>query len=176
MKYYIMTRDKMYTDVPQIINWFGKINTEHIIKKQYGKLEEKYFLLLKENIKMYQSDVIFEPTFMVSDMLRYCIQKYEPNIKATFVGLLERNNNRVFEFFIPHLDEQECLSDKSIITGNGTVLENAVFDIKKMNKRKYIFRIGGLNSTYIAVREEFAESILRRGAKGIKFIEVDTEE
>ena len=176
MKYYIIKKDKLYTDVPKVINWFGKINTEHVIRMEYDKLEEMYGLLLQENTDMYQADAIFEPIFLVSRMMNYCIRKYEPNIGSTFVGLIERKNNTTHEFFLPHLTEQKCLSDKSIITGNGTILEKPVFDMKKIDRNKFVFRVGGLNSVCIAARGEFVESILRRGAKGIKFIEVEIDE
>lgn len=176
MKYYILTKDKEYTDVPKIINWYGKINTEHIIKKEYNKLQKMYGLLLQENGQMYDADGIFEPVFLVSKMIKYCMEKYEPNMQTTFVGLLERKNNKVYEYFLPHLVEQDCLSEKSIITCNGTILQKAVFSRKKIDKNKYIFQIGGLNTVYIAAREEFVESILKRGAKGIGLIEVEIEE
>lgn len=176
MKYYILKKDKRYTDVPKIINWFGRINTEHAIRMEYDRLEKMYTLLLQENDDMYQADAIFEPIFLVSEMVKYCIEKYEPNVKNIFVGVIERKNNTICQFYLPHLTEQRCLSDKSIITGNGTILEKPVFDMNKIDKNKYIFRIGELGSVHIAMREELAESILRRGAKGIQFVSVEIEE
>jgi len=176
MKYYIIKKSKNHTDVPKIINWFGRINTEHIIRGEYDKLEKLYSLLVQENADMYQADAIFEPVLLVSGMMKHCIEQYEPNMKHTFVGLIEKKNDTVFEFFLPHLTEEICLSKKSIISGNGTILEKPVFDMKKLNKDKYIFRVGGLNSVYIAAREELVESVLRRGAKGIEFVGVEIEE
>lgn len=176
MKYYIMKQNKIYTDVPRIINWFGRINTEHVAKLEYNKLQDMYGFLVEENNEMYQTDAIFEPVFIVSKMVKYCLENYEPNIGYTFVGLIEKKNNRTYEFFLPHLVEMECLSSRSVITGNRTILEKPVFDMKKIDRSKFVFKIAGLNSTYIAAREEFVESILRRDAKGMQFVEVELEE
>ena len=175
MRYYIMVKDKNYTDVPRLLNWFGAINVEHIINMKYDMLRDMYAFVLQENQDMYVPDIIVDPFFLASKMVKYCIEQYEPNVAHTLVGLVEKNTGNTYEFYIPHLVEIDCLAKNSIISGNGAVLEKVVFDTNKIDKSKYVFRVKGINAANIAVCEAFAESILKRGACGIKFIKVEQE-
>lgn len=174
MRYFILKQDKEYTDAPNIVNWFGKIDTNNMKPGRYGNLKAIYSLQIRENSSIYHIDMITEPFLAVSEMMEFCIKKYEPNIGYSRLYLLERKSGTVEEYFIPYLTEEDCLASSSIINMNKTVIEKAVIDLKKVNPNKYIFIIGNLNTRYVVAREEFVESILRRGARGIHFIPMET--
>ena len=94
------------------------------------------------------------------------------SIESTALYLISEKKNDVFEYFIPHLDEVNCLAAESKINANRTILEKAVIDSECLDEDKYIFNIGNMNARYTVVRSEFAESILKRGAVGIRLIPV----
>lgn len=172
MKYFILQQDKDYTDAPFIVNWFGKINADNIRMGKYEMLKEVYSLTVRDNKELDTIDLITEPFMAVSAMVKYCIEAYEPNIGYSRLYLLDKSTERVEEYFIPYLIEEDCLSEQSILNQNKTIIEKPVLDEGKIGKDRYLFMIGGINSRYIVAREEFVESILRRGARGIRFIPV----
>lgn len=169
MEYYILEQNKEYTDAVSIINWFGKVDVDNIKPEKFHHLKERYVLFSKGN---YVADIITMPLLAVSAMVDYCIKKYEPYIESTALYLISEKKNDVFEYFIPHLDEVNCLAAESKINANRTILEKAVIDSECLDEDKYIFNIGKMNARYTVVRSEFAESILKRGAVGIRLIPV----
>ncbi|MBD5135750.1 MAG: hypothetical protein K2I03_09345 [Lachnospiraceae bacterium] len=175
MKYYILKQDKDYTDAPVISNWFGRIDTDNIRPGKYKNLKEMYSLTIRDNKELYPVDFIMEPFPAVSAMVEHCIRVYEPNIGCSRLYLLEKTTGRAEEYFIPYLTEEDCLAESSIVNRNRTVIEKPVIDINKVSRDRYIFLIGNMNSRYVVVREEFMESILRRGARGISLIPVELE-
>lgn len=169
MEYYIMEQDHDYTDAPVITNWFGKINTEDIRQGRYEELDSQYVLTASGDMDI---DIITMPFLAVSPMMLHCIQGYEPNVEATPVYLLDKKKEKVSEYWIPHLEEINCMSDESRCNRNKTVLEKAVLNRSKIKPDCYIFRLGGLNTSYTVVRIELVESMLKRGATGIGLREV----
>lgn len=175
MKYYIIKQDKDYTDAPVITNWFGKIDADSIRPGKYKNLKEMYSLQVRENKELYPVDLITEPFPAVSAMVEHCIRTYEPNIGYSRLYLSEKTTGHVEEYFIPYLAEVDCLAQTSIVNRNRTVIEKPVIDLNKTDRDKYIFLIGDMNSRHIVAREEFIESILRRGARGISLIPVELQ-
>lgn len=173
MKYYIIKQDKDYTDAPVITNWFGKIDADSIRPGKYQNLKEIYSLQVRDNKELYPTDFIMEPFPAVSAMVEHCIKTYEPNTGCSRLYLTEKTTGQVEEYFIPYLMENDCLAEESIVNRNRTVIEKPVIDLNKTDKDKYIFLIGNINSRYVAAREEFIESILRRGARGISLIPME---
>lgn len=170
MDYYIMEQDMDYTDCPVVMNWFGKIDTENIKQGRYENLKKRYVLPSRGS---YDTDIITKPFLAVSPMVFYCIKAYEPAVEGTAIYLLDKKAGSAAEYFIPYLDEVNCLARESKVNINKTVIEKAVLDFNLIEKDRYIFNIGGLNSRYTIARCELIESILKRGARGIRFLPVE---
>ena len=171
MQYYIIEHDKDYTDSIEIVNWFGKIDVEKMVPEKYIELEDLYVLEVKGNELL---DIICYPFFLVSKMAKYCIRAYEPNIEFTSVALWNKQQKEVYEYYIPHLDKVKILSDKSKFKYNTTYVENPLLN-KKVSIDKYIFSMADLEKKHIVLKKELAESMLKRGVRGIRFIGIEEE-
>lgn len=173
MDYYVLSLDKDYTDVPKTINWFGRIDVEAVYSGAYERLEKAYVLEIKENPDIYVSDIITEPVFAVSKMVKTCLETFEPNIKYTRLYFVQKKEQKVFEYFIPHLTHEKCAVQKRNVIGYGAAMQKVCIDKSKIEPDKFIFYIKD-NTTYkVIVRTEFLESILRRDGKGIHIESVD---
>ena len=171
MQYYMMNQDKDYTDNIEIVNWFKKIDVEKLEPGKYSSLDEFYTFEIKGNEVV---DMIFSPFFAVSKMVYYCIKTYEPNMMFTPIAVWNKEKAETYEYFIPHLEREEILSDSSIIKNYNTYIERAV---KKREHRanNYIFLLDNFKKRQIIIKKELAESILKRGARGIEFIPIEEE-
>ena len=74
-------------------------------------------------------------------------------------------------YYLPILQEIECLSEKSELMPNRYGIVKAVLDLNKVGEHS-IFKIGGVFDDYYVVRLDVAESFLRREAVGISLTEV----
>ncbi|MBQ2746018.1 MAG: hypothetical protein IJF37_10460 [Lachnospiraceae bacterium] len=175
MDYYLLSIDKDYTDMPKPTNWFGKIDVESIYRGEYSNLEKAYALEIKENADIYTADIITEPVFAVSKMVKTCIEAYEPNIGFTRIYFVQRKEERVFEYFIPHLTLEDCLVSKKQKVGYGNTAQTPKIDLNRVEEDKFIFRAREGTENHIVVKTEFLESVLRRGARGIHVVSVETE-
>lgn len=167
MNYYFLNLDKDYSDAPKTVNWYGKIDIESILNGKYEALEKAYALEIKENSELYKTDVIFDPIFAVSEMVKFCLETYEPNMEYTRLYLVQRKEERVLEYFIPHLKEEKCLN-KDMVSREKLFSNFPSIKLDNVRKDRFLFRVTDGVKTYVIAKEGFIESILRRGAKGIQ--------
>lgn len=173
MDYYILNEDKEYTDVPKTINWFGRIDVESIYKGEYSKLEKAYVLEIKENQDIYIADTIIEPVFAVSKMVKFCIETYEPNIEFTNLYFVQRKEQKVFEYFIPHLTLEDCVTLQESKNNGGIYSKKLLLDTNRVEADKFIFMVRAGNENHIIARTEFLESLLRRSARGMHIEKIE---
>ena len=173
MDYYVLSLDKDYTDVPKTINWFGRIDVEAIYSGAYERLEKAYVLEIKENSDIYVTDIIIEPVFAVSKMVKTCLETFEPNIKYTRLYFVQRKEQKVFEYFIPHLTHEKCAVQRTNTIGHWAAKQKVCIDKRKIEPDKFIFYIKDNASYKVIVRTELLESIFRRDGKGIYIESVD---
>lgn len=174
MEYYAVSIDKEYTDAPKTINWFGRIDIESILNCRYEKLEQAYALEIKENENVYKTDIIIEPIFAVSEMIKYCLTEFEPFMKFTRLYYVQRKEEKVFEYFIPHLIVQDCISKNISTNINNLYMGKLILDLNKIEEDKFIFRVMNGRTNYIIAREELIEPLYKRGARGIHIEKVET--
>ncbi len=167
MRYYSLSMDKDYTDAPRTINWYGRIDIESLMNCRYEKLESAYALEIKGGCDLYPTDIIMDPIFAVSAMVKHCLEAYEPNLTYTRLYLVQCKEEKVLEYFIPHLVEENCVSNQGGNSRNLLFSNKAVLDIGKVPLDRFLFRTAGDGNKQIIARAEFLESILRRGAKGV---------
>lgn len=173
MDYYVLSLDKDYTDVPKTINWFGRIDVEAIYSGEYDRLEKAYVLEIKENADIYVPDIIIEPVFAVSKMVKKCLETFEPNVKYTRLYFVQRKEQKVFEYFIPHLTHEKCVVSKKNAIGLGVTKQSICIDKSLIQPDKFIFYIQDNMMHHVIAKTEFLESIFRRDGKGIHIERVD---
>lgn len=168
MNYYFLGLDKDYTDIPKPSNWYGKIDVESVLTGKYENLDEVYVFEVKENSDLYLTDVIIEPVFAVSKMVKHCMEVYEPNMMYTQLCFIQRKDGKILEYFMPHLSLEKCLKRKNVIDKISFFSGRPAIDINAVEEDKFIFRVSDGISNYVVTRIELLESMLRRGAKGLQ--------
>lgn len=167
MKYFIIERSKFYE--PNIINWYNKIDTKTIYKKD---VDSPIIVEMEMGQKVFFPDIICFPTFMVSKEVAEIIYFYENDIKFKEVILFDLKKRRNGIYFIPLLEAVNCINQKTEFNLDNSIIKRLVLN-KNSIKEKTIFRLGEIRTNYIIVRLDLIESILRRKAKGIGLKEAE---
>lgn len=173
MRYFLVKQDKEYTKMPRIVNWFGKIKTECIGPGGYEQLEDDYVFMIEYKENTEYTDLVMEPFYMISNMMKYVLKVYEPNLAFTDLYLLDKKTKKAYEYYIPHLKEYDCLTAKSKIEFQGTQLSHGELDLEKLGDHS-IFYLARMKKKHLVIREDLAESLLRRGFYGVNLERLDT--
>jgi len=173
MKYFLLKTDAKYSS-PQLIDWYGKVNPKHIHKGVSYAIPRRQIIYVESNPNICFTDVISSPIFLVSPMVRDIMKMYEPQIVFKEIILLDQKNRLTQLYLLPIFEEILCLSSKSILNLDHSVIKKAVL-LEEAVTGKHIFRIEDVNNTYVVADLDFVESILRRGAKGITLTELDMD-
>ena len=168
MKYFLISKDEIFNKAPYILNWY---EDERLInEKNLNLLKNRKVLKIRNEENIVWTDVISNPNFFVSEKVKGVINKYDNKIKFKQVILLDVIGAKAEVYYLPILKFINCLSEGSEVIGN--TIKKCVIK-KEMIKNEKIFRIGDVNKRYIVVRLDLVESILRRGARGIKLEKID---
>lgn len=172
MNYFFIEADSIYETMPVINNWYGKIDERFIKLGQSYKLPDRELLFIQGNPNTQFIDVLSYPFFMVSSLVKEVIQKYEPKTIFKEIVLLDSENTLTQIYYYPILQEYDCLSDKSEINLDRSHIRRAIFDCDKIPDCS-IFRLSNVKKSYVAIRLDLVESLLRRGSRGIKLLPVE---
>lgn len=165
MKYFILEQDKEYNRIPQIKDWYGKLDM-HSLKQVGAGLKDK--MVFEVNVTEFTifPDILEKPVFMVSADMRDIIFKYEKQVFFREVFLVDSEGIKGYTYYIPFLSKIDCFTDASCFSKNKSRVETGVVDSEKLWNR-HIVEAEGLNGQCIVVSLDFAESILRKGLIGI---------
>lgn len=173
MRYFYIEEDKEITNRPQIVNWYNKIDERDLHYGTYHKVSEKTVLYIESSKWTYYPEIISRPFFMISKKIKDILTLYEPNMGYRQVILIDFDNEKATQYFIPHIKRFDCLTEKSVFNKHHSSLKKIVIDSKKVGDC-CIFELDNVPDRYVIVRMDFLESILRRGAM-IEFKEVVLE-
>jgi hypothetical protein len=113
MKYFLIEMDKSITNAPNIINWYKKININSLRKGEYYKMPYRTLLDVENNPNINFVDIISSPLFLVTKEVKKILSKFEPNLGYKQIILLDKKDSKVNQYFMPLLEEYDCLSDES---------------------------------------------------------------
>ncbi len=171
MKYFLIKADPIYATAPDIRNWFGVFEKRDVHVERHQKMKDRFVLKIEPGKNTVFTDLISMPVLMVTEKLRDVIRLYERTTPFKEVVLLDYSRGISKLYYLPILQEIECLSEKSERMPNCYGIVKAVLDLNKVGEHS-IFKIGGVFDDYYVVRLDVAESFLRRGAVGISLTEV----
>lgn len=174
LRYYLLRLSPGYARPPVIENWFDKINKRHITPEESFRLPYRTILPIRPNEQTVFTDIVMLPFFLVSAKLKSVMELYEPGLVYKEVILMDRKNRLVSLYFLPIMEKTVCLSDRSEFSMDKSMIKKAVIDTNRTGN-KSILLLGGVSSTNVLVRLDFAESALRRGLEGISLIPVEME-
>lgn len=172
MDYFILEVHPNYTP-PNIQKWNGKLDTKTLKEKQYDLLSEHLMFLVSKDMQMIFTDLITFPCFMVSKEGMEVIRLYEPFLVFAKVILFDEEKKKSKVYYIPFLEEVDCLTENSRFNLDRSVIHYAQVDGTKIKERT-IVQIGNVNRTHILIRLDLAESLLRRNFIGMGLVETDT--
>lgn len=162
MKYYFIAQDEKLADAPQVINWYQKLNVEDVQMGTYHRIKNRTVLEVKANKELYFPEVLFHPCFMVSKKIKEILKSYEPNLHYKEIILLDMQNGKTSVYYIPYLEEIDCLVKEQSRFGNyqGLIKEGAI-DREQVEDWS-VFYLKHNSKKYYVVRHDLLESMLRR--------------
>lgn len=122
MKYYCLTVDKRYSNLPVIKNWYGKIERENIREDRSYLLPQRELLELTENKNVFFADVLVTPFFLVSDLCKEVISMYEPKTKYKRIVLLDTKTSKHQVYNLPILKRVNGITEQKQV-GNIRITE-----------------------------------------------------
>lgn len=172
MRYFLLEADKGYTNVPQIINLHAQIDVRDLKKGSYYKIPKRILLRIRGNKNTVYTDVISQPVFLISELMKKVLEKYEPNLNYKETVLLDQEYGQAERYYLPTLEEIDCLTKESVFNLNHSVLHKIVIDTDR-TEDKCLFALSGVSNRYVIARLDLIESVLRRGAKGLHLKEIE---
>lgn len=146
MKYFRIGSENNGNVLPHIKNWMEKIDYHSIQTGDILKLPNRTLLYVENHQETVFADILETPFFLVSDMVWKVMKQYEENIRGKQIVLLDDIYGIVKIYHIPILMGYEA--------------RIPFFQEKSNGKNSMIGRL------------DFVESILRRGAKGLRLQEI----
>lgn len=172
MKYYFIMEDKKMIDTPEIMNWYQKLNVEDIKMGTYHKIPNRLVLQIKSNSNIFFPEVLFYPCFMIGKKIKDILKLYEPTMRYKEVILLDVQNEKSSVYYIPYLEEIDCLDKEKTQFGNfkGTIEKGTI--CRKEIGDTCVFYLKHNNNKYYVARQDFLESMLRRDTI-LKIVDLD---
>lgn len=164
MEYFILTIDKT---VKKPISPLGcnNISKGKILKiSETENMEYLRVARFTSDKNTEYSDIISSPLYMISNKLKFSIKDYYVDFITLGVQMFDQHNN-AFLYWMPALEEVNCVSDKSVFNPDNTIRE-LVLDYSKISTKK-IFTIAKIHEPYIIINLNLAEKILRSDFYGI---------
>ena len=172
MKYFLLQEEETCKNIPRILNWYQTAAEEDIDLDKFSEVKDKTLLRIHSSKETMFTGVLTHPFLMIHEDIFEIINKYESGIPNKRLILLDEEEGLSQLYYLPLLRKLDCLSEKSVISNDKSKYKKIVLDGKKIKGRN-IFWILGHASVIPIVNLDLAESILRRGAKGIQLTEVE---
>ena len=157
--------------IPYGININKAVDLRYANRKDAYKIPNCCVVDMKTPREVFFPDILTEPFLMVSRETADVIEMYAPQTIFKTIYLLEAEREIHATYFMPFVEEVECLSDQTKRSRGGTELLEIVLH-RDAVAEKTIFRIAGFTHTYLIVRLDAIESMLRRGVRGLKLQEL----
>jgi len=171
MKYFILRVDKMFSDGPQMKPI--TLDKKLICKDEFHRIEKRQIVSMKVAEDTLFPDLMDRPAILISEMMMSVIQMYGDVILKRDIILIDSAVRVVKRYFLVVLEKLEVSSWKveageipliHLIKVGGPLKNRNIFEIEWDEKRELIINL------------DFAESILRRGAFGIRLEEIELYE
>lgn len=170
--YYFLLKTNKRNPVPYSINKNRAIDIRYINKENSYKIPNCSVVEMKLPSEAFLPDILSEPMFMVDERFAEVIEMYVPETIFKTVYLLHSESGIHKTYFLPILEDVECLSDETKRSYGETELLQIVLR-KEAVVGKSIFRVAGFHHSYVIGRLDLVESILRRGIRGIELMQVE---
>ena len=130
--------------VPQIVNWYGKLDVRNVNRKDYRKIPVPLMLEMRTGVDVVYPDIMTFPLLLVSEEAMEVILLYNKKMPFFFVALFDTLKEESASYYCPVLPEEAA---------GGT---EALYWIRRREGDE------------IRICEELAESLMERGAVGME--------
>jgi len=166
MDYFLLKQDEEYINTPKLLDVFNSIDIRNINLLNAHKIEDILIFNVDCDDKTEFLDILDRNLFLISEGMKKIIEKYDLEIIFKIMPLIDLVHERQENYYMPIFEEIDCLSEKSELNLNKTVVKKIILDKEKI-KGKKIFKIKESVKNLIVIRLDVAESLLRREFKGI---------
>ena len=175
MDYFLLKQDERYTNTPMLMDVFKNIDVRNINLLNAHKIEEMIIFNVKCDEETKFLDMLDRNLFLISEDMKKIMEKYNPQIIFKSIPLIDLEHERQENYYLPIIEELDCLSENSEFNLNRTIVKKIILDKEKI-KGKKIFKIKESSKTLIVIRLDVAESLLRRNFKGICLERLELED
>lgn len=165
MKYFSVSVDSNYV-APLPLEWWGVIDKKTLQRKKRFQIPEHLLFQVKSHMQMVFTDIIETPCFMVSELVMGVIKKYDPFISFERIVFFDKDRKKSMIYYLPFLNRIE-LTEGSTFSNERI----SVIDREELGEHVAV-EIVNDGKTYIIMRMDLIESILRRGTIGIGLKEI----
>lgn len=166
MEYFLIETDEM-NPIPYLINKNWGLDTRMLTKEKIDQISRWSMMEMNFPEEGFFPDLLCDPCIMVSKTVMEVIRMYHPNVPYKGVKLWDKKTGVNATYCIPILDMVDCISEETIYNNIGNRIEKLVLDQEKI-KPYAVFKVKGYKSRCIVGRMDFLESVLKRGARGMK--------
>lgn len=171
MKYFLIETNKR-NQIPYAINANRAVDVRYANKKDAYKIPNCCVVDMKIPREVFFPNILIDSILLVDRTVAGVIDMYMSGTVFKTIYLLHYESGMHMTYFMPFLDEVECLSEKTVRSRGGTELLQIVLK-KEVVAEKPVFRVQGFTHPYLIGRMDFVESILRREIRGIKLEELE---
>lgn len=173
MNYFIVAQDQRLPNAVEPAGIARAIKKEWLTVEGMEELEtiDRQFPIVEKRQSDYV-DFIERPVALLSDKLKQLIERYEPRCSFKPVILAEIAKGKQTPYWLAIPPKVSCLAPETSFQQDGT-LKNLVID-EALAAPYPFFQVEGIHETFLVINIELAESILRRGFRGITLQRVDT--
>lgn len=132
--------------IPQIVNWYGKLDVRKVNRQDYKYISEHLFLDMRTGMDVVYPDILTTPVLMVSEKAMEVIKIYVEEMPFLHIILFDEVREESIAYYCPILEEVE----------------------EEEMGREALYRVKHPDGYEIMLCEELIESLLDRGATGME--------
>ena len=169
MEYYLLKQSSEVINPIKVLNIDPGLYTAQMTHQDFKKLDKACVAYIKYENTQEIPDILTQPTYMISDMIRKVMKMYDERIsfKALQVYPDKKEDISVASktYWIYDCVMEDCLHQDTVIYPNGA-LKEVILDQHKIKGRD-IFRIKEIIENKTIISLAVAESIMRRNPYGV---------
>jgi len=175
MKYFLLDIAPACTQAPRILSGNEELNRRDINLKNHSAIKNRMLFFIDSTQGTIFTGIVTQPFFLLSEAMHKITKQYEPAMPSKQVVLLGKENHISSLYYLPILPRIKAISDKSTLNNGRTkFIGNPVLKKSWLNNRHMLW-LADFNSDLPIISLDLAESMLRRGARGLALTPVILE-
>ncbi len=171
MQYYLIETDER-NRIPYKINKNRAVDIRMLSKEKIYKVPKWNVMEMDFPRDGFFPDMLCDPCILVSRCFMETLMMYQGEIPYRIVKVWERESGINETYFIPILEEVDCISFQTQYNRTGNRITKLVLEKEKI-KAYAAFRMKNYDRNCVVGRMDFVESLLRREVGGIKLTELE---